>query len=92
MNILGLISQLIGIKTLRLTVYDVSGTLIINKHSSGDESCNGQCDDKSVVIWLVDISCVVFTKRDHLVVHLHTLPWPLRDQDVISLPSIGFPR
>jgi hypothetical protein len=55
-------------------VYDVSRTSIINKHSSGEESSDGQYDDKCVVMWIVDVSCVVFAKRDHLVVHLQTLP------------------
>ena len=41
-------------------------------------------------MWLMDTSRVVFSKRDHLVVHLHVLPWPLCDQDVMSLSNIGF--
>ena len=43
-------------------------------------------------MWLVDSPRIVFAKGDYLVVHLHILSWPLRDQDVMSLPSIGFPR
>ena len=40
---------------------------------------------------LVDSSRIVFAEGNYLVVHLHILSWPLCDQDVINLSSIGFP-
>ena len=43
-------------------------------------------------MWMVDPSRIVFAEGNYLVVHFHILLWPLCDQDVMSLSSIGFPR